>query len=367
MIAILAYIALLFSLLQLGVALANLFTKERLPENGPGKAREVSVLIPVRDEASNIPFLLNDLLHLPESPLEILLCDDHSQDDTFRIVSEIAVHHPQVRIFKGDALPAGWQGKNFACYQLAQKARGKYLLFLDADVRLSGHCIGRSVGFAEKYHTGLLSVFPRQLLLSPGEKATVPVMTYILLTLLPLSLVYRVKDQSALTAANGQYMFFETDTYRTIQPHREVRHCPVEDMAIATLYKKNRIPVACLTGIKEISCRMYHSAGEAIRGFSRSIAAFFGGSIVLAILFWFFTSWGWIFILLSFSWQGLLFYLLLRILLRSIVALACQQSVKDNLLWAACQQINMAFMLVQAIRSKTSGKQEWKGRNIFNS
>lgn len=362
---ILSIIVILFTLMQLTVALINLTGNRRLPATGLTTLSDVSILIPARNEAGNLPVLLNDLLQLPARPLEILICDDHSTDATFTLAAHIAAHHPHLRIFQSEMLPPGWQGKNFACYQLARQAKGRYLLFIDADVRISGTDIQRTLSLMQNLKTGLLSVFPCQIMLTDGEKNTVPLMTYILLTLLPLPFVYRITEQSALAAANGQYMLFEASAYRQLQPHRQVRHSAVEDIAISRYYKKQGQPVACLTGFAGISCRMYPSRTAAIRGFARNIAAFFGGSLGVAALFWLLTSWGWIPIALYLSWSGLIIYLFVRFTIRAIVSLTCRQPVAGNLFRAFAQQGNMLLILLQAWHTRRIGHQEWKGRNIL--
>lgn len=363
---ILSGIIFVFLLIQLTVAISN----ARIPiPRTPAKVTDspsLSILIPARNEEKNLPCLLQDLLQQEIPPLEILVCDDHSSDRTYLEASCLAAIHPVIRVFKGEKLPPGWLGKNFVCEQLAHKARGNYLLFLDADVRIGAKAIAPILSEAIRLKTGLLSVFPRQSMLSPGEKSTVPLMTYILLTLLPLSLVYKIAGQSALAAANGQFMMFEATAYRQVQPHRVKRHEAVEDIAIARLYKKSGYRVACLTGLPDVSCRMYTGHREAIRGFARSIAGFFGGSLVLAFLFWLLTCWGWLPVLVAFSWPGLILYLGLRSVVRLLVARKACQSPAVNLRWSIPQQYNFAFILLKALQSRISKKMIWKDRNILN-
>lgn len=363
---ILAGIVIGFLFIQLGVALSNWLSQTPLPQNGRQIIRQTSILIPARNEEKNLPLLLSDLLKQAYPPLEIIICDDHSEDDTYSVVNQLATQHPNIRIFRSAELPDGWLGKNFACYQLARRARGNYLLFLDADVRIGKDGIDPLLRVAQELQAGLLSVFPRQIMQTNGEKATVPLMTYILLTLLPLSLVYKIADQSALAAANGQFMLFQADSYHRLQPHREVRDNAVEDIAISRLYKKAGMRVACLTGIRDISCRMYTSRHQAIDGFARNIAGFFGNSLILGFLFWVFTGWGWLITGLAFGWKILFFYFGLRAIVRILVARTCHQSLAVNLIGSIAQQWNMGFILFRAFLGRRRKHQEWKGRNILN-
>src|SRR5690606_20443965 len=108
----------------------------------------------------------------------------------------------------GEELPAGWTGKNWACYQLAARAKGKYLLFLDADVAVSPDAIQSAVFEFEGKNVQMLSVFPTQKIKSPGEWLIVPLMDWLILTFLPLLRVYK-SARPSISAANGQFILFD--------------------------------------------------------------------------------------------------------------------------------------------------------------
>jgi glycosyltransferase involved in cell wall biosynthesis len=106
----------------------------------------VSVLIPARNEASGIAISLEYLLKSDHPNFEILILDDHSDDGTADIVSEFARKDNRVRLLRSKPLPEGWNGKQHACWQLAQLANQRWLLFLDADVHVSPDAISRNHG-----------------------------------------------------------------------------------------------------------------------------------------------------------------------------------------------------------------------------
>ena len=145
MITTLAYIVVGFGILRLVIATLNLLLQERLPQP---KSREslpsLSVLIPARNEAHNIEALLSDLTHVEsECLLEIIVCDDASEDSTAELVKTWMQRDSRIRLISSSGPPSGWLGKNHACHLLSRQARGRYLLFLDADVRLSPAFIER--------------------------------------------------------------------------------------------------------------------------------------------------------------------------------------------------------------------------------
>ena len=85
-----------------------------------------SLLIPARDEEDNLRRHLPRLLALRGARVEVLILDDHSRDGTARVAAAFARGAPfPVRVLSGAPLPPGWLGKNWACHQLSQAARGE--------------------------------------------------------------------------------------------------------------------------------------------------------------------------------------------------------------------------------------------------
>ena len=123
---------------------------------------QVSVLIPARNEAVSIGPALETVLSSAHPEFEVLVLDDHSEDQTVNIVQAFASCDPRVKLLRSKALPEGWNGKQHACWQLANAASFDRLLFLDADVRLSSDAIGRCVAEQQLRQAPLISGFPMQ-------------------------------------------------------------------------------------------------------------------------------------------------------------------------------------------------------------
>lgn len=359
----LAYIILGFTAIQLIISLINLLFRQNFQYEKTTEAL-VSVLIPARNEEANISNLLNDILQQDYNNIEVIVFDDQSADDTAEIVHGFHESDSRVSLIGSEGLPEGWFGKNYACHCLAQKAGGEFFLFLDADVRISKTTIGKAIHQAEMKGLGLLSVFPKQSMLTMAEELTVPMMNYILLTLLPLIMVNKSSFVS-LSAANGQFMLFRSDIYRRILPHREMKDKRAEDIEISKLYKKNRIKTACLAARPDISCRMYTGFDEAINGFSKNVIMFFGGSFMLAILFWIITTLGFVPVLLTSGMTGLAIYLASVAAIRIFVSITSSQPVLKNVIFHFPQQFLLGIIILRAARNKLRRQYTWKGRNIY--
>src|SRR5574344_656669 len=359
---VLVYISFGFLCLQLINVLVNYIFRQPLSGNGREDSALVSMLIPARDEEVNIGNLLEALSKMGGDNIEIIVCNDNSTDGTERVVLEYAAKDSRVRLIQSGDMPKDWLGKNFACYQLAGAAGGKHLRFVDADVVLSGAVVSDAVAYAQRFGIGLLSVFPKQIKKTTGEKKSVPLMNFILLTLLPLVFV-RVSPFKSHSAANGQFMLFDADTYREYQPHERFKESAVEDIAIARFLKGREINTACVTGEERIECRMYHSYQDSLKGFSKNIFSFFGNSPFLAFLFWILSSFG-IIPVLMFDGFLTLVYLLGVVLVQMIYAMTCKQNVADTLRYFRANLFFMLRVMIQALRVKRKGSYLWKGRNI---
>lgn len=358
-----AYFVLLFALIQLLVALINLIFSQNFNAQVDESVGLVSVLIPARNEEHNILNLLVDLQKQTYKHLEIIVFDDQSTDQTAELVSEIAKFDARVRLVKSNTLPEGWLGKNWACHSLGKEAEGDFLLFIDADVRLDENAVAGSLGYLQRTKSKLLSVFPKQLLLSFGEKSVVPIMNYILLTLLPLILV-RYGRFTSLSAANGQFMLFEAKKYKEMMPHEKMKAEKVEDIKISRLYKSEKLNVACVADNKDITCRMYQNYSESVHGFSKNLIMFFGNSYLVAVLFWLITTLGFVPVLLTLPFFYFLVLTAMVILTRIIVSIISHQSIINNLMYLIIQQIIIGVIIVTSFLLKKNAKMEWKGRKI---
>lgn len=360
---ILVYIVFGFAVLQFGVSLVNFIFSQKLPQADRCFQPLISVLIPARNEEKNIGDLLHDLNRQVYQNIEILVYNDQSTDKTANIVLEAIKTDPRIRLLQSEGLPDGWTGKNHACFSLSKQAMGKYLLFLDADVRLSGEIIPKAVTMMQIHRLKLLSIFPKQVMKTHGEAFTVPVMNYVLLTLLPLILVRKLQFHS-LSAANGQFMLFDSETYQTLQPHQNLRNRRVEDIETARMYKLNKQRIACLTGSNEIRCRMYTNYPEAVNGLSRSVLMFFGNSAVLAVLFWMLVTFGFVLVAFELPMKELLIYFSILVTTRVLTSAGSRQNILQNIAFGFIQKISLGIMIGKAIRSRSKKNLEWKGRLV---
>ncbi len=362
----LAYFILFFGLIRMLVALVNLITRVGFPQKiNPDYKPFVSVLIPARNEEKNIGALLTDVAGFSYPNFEVIIYDDNSTDRTALIIEKFAQENSKFQLIKGSELPQGWLGKNHACHKLANAAKGNLLLFLDADVRVKNTFIEKMIAYQHKYKLSLLSVFPMQLMPVAETRRAVPLMNWILLSLLPLVLI-RLSSWKSFSAANGQCMLFDADVYKKLKPHEHFRNNPVEDIEILRYFKKQKLKTATILGDEHIQCTMYHSMNEAINGFSKNVFRFFGGSATVTVLFGMLTTLAPLLVLIMGGWIFLIAYLTIISLIRIFVSLASKQNVAQNLWLMPLQQYIFLTIIINALNQRKNKSLIWKDRKILS-
>jgi glycosyltransferase involved in cell wall biosynthesis len=252
------------------VLLVNLGLFPVLREGQDGPFPEVSLLVPVRNEAHNLPKTLPGLLR--QGVGEVLILDDGSTDGTSGVVEALARGDGRVRLIPGKPKPEGWVGKAWACHQLAQAARGEVLVFTDADVSWREGGIGAVLAFMRREGAGLASVYPRQVTPTLPERTLLPLIDDALLCYLPYPLVRTPFPQAA--AANGQVMAFRREAYRAAGGHAAVRGEVLEDVRLAQRAKAQGVRLAVALGGRWVAVRMYRSYAEMVEGLGKNLIEF---------------------------------------------------------------------------------------------
>jgi glycosyltransferase involved in cell wall biosynthesis len=359
---IFVWITIIFMLIRLTVVLVNLITWPLLPMKNTGTEPFISLLIPARNEEENIVNLLNDIEQQPYKNIEVIVYNDESTDKTGALVKNFARQSSYtISLIEGKGLHEGWLGKNYACDQLAKQAKGDYLLFLDADVKVEENLLTHAAGYAQKHKLELLSIFPQQMMFSWGEKLTVPLMNWILVSFLPMRLIQYNKRPS-FSAANGQFMLFNAAVYKQHTFHQTFKNHPVEDIAILRRMKELKLKTATLLSSGQIKCRMYQSFWEGVHGFSKNFIQFFGGNSFTLILFLLIISFGPWAIFFHFGLSSIVFYFLGVMVIKLLVAVLSKQSTSMNLILLPFHFIVLWIISIQSIFVKRRGKLFWKGR-----
>ena len=249
----------------------NLRSLHRLGKNDgelPDTLPLISILIPARNEESNIKNCLESLRRQDYPYYEILVLDDSSSDRTAAIVEEISEIDSRIRLLKGMPLPQGWAGKSYACYQLSLEAKGSWLLFTDADTIHAPEMLKSALAYSHNHGISLLSGFPLQNTVSFVQRVAIPMMYFFILSCVPLWWVQRSRKPRPGVAI-GQFLCFKADDYRAIGGHEAVKSRILEDvwLGFEIVRRGKRHGIVDLTGM--VSCRMYERLGPLWEGLGK--------------------------------------------------------------------------------------------------
>lgn len=348
------------------IALTNVLSLPRLMPNKSKETSFVSILIPARNEAAVIEKTLSHLLKQDYASYEVILLDDNSTDGTQQIVKKIADSQTKLEIVSGKPLPSGWMGKNWACHQLSQHAKGDILIFTDADVIWQPNALGTIVHQMEQHQADLFTVWPTQETHTSGERLTVPLMAMVIIAYLPVLLTHH-SPFSIDAAANGQCMAWRRKAYKQVGRHEIVAGNVLEDVTLARLAKSKGLKVRMADGNRLVGCRMYTDWSSVRDGYAKNILAGYGNSVTMLLaatvfhLLVFVAPFIWLFIPEYTIWS--LALIIIGISLRMLSAAFTHQRLLDALL-LPLSVLLMTRIAFQAIWWHYTGTTRWKGRNI---
>ncbi|MFZ0323987.1 MAG: glycosyltransferase family A protein, partial [Actinomycetes bacterium] len=192
----------------------------------------------------------------------------------------VVQHHVEdderVRLVSGRGEPPdGWNGKAWACRQLAEQATGDVLVFVDADVVLERPAVAAAVDLLRRLRLDLVSPYPRQEAMTAGERLVQPLLQWSWLSLLPLA-VAEHSSRPSLAAANGQFLVVDAAAYARADGHRAVRDQVVDDVALLRAVKRAGGRGTVVDGTHLATCRMYNGWQDLEAGYTKSLWAAFG-------------------------------------------------------------------------------------------
>ena len=251
----------------------------------------VAVCIPARNERENIEACVRSVLASREVDVRAYVYDDESTDGTGEILARLAAEDARVVVVPRRALPTGWNGKQHACFRMAEHGLAydpalEWFLFTDADVRFEADAVARALGFAQRANAALVSTVPREVTGSVGEMLLIPLIHFVLMGYLPFGRMRATLDPAA-SAACGQFILVSRAAYRASGGHEGFRDSMHDGVKFPRAVRRAGLRTDLYDGTESVSCHMYRGFSQTWRGFAKN--AFEGlGSLGLLI---FITVW----------------------------------------------------------------------------
>ncbi len=278
------------------LTLSNLREYTPPPPPDAGVPPHVTAIVPARNEEAGIAACVESLLHQTDVVLHVLVVDDGSTDATAAIVLALAERDARLQLLPSTALPAGWNGKQHACWQGAQASTSPLLCFLDADVRLAPQALARMAylllrgdgrpGPAASNGTGLVSGFPLEETGTTLEWLLLPLIHFVLLGLLPIALL-RTTTTPGFAAGCGQFLLVDRAAYTASGGHAAIRETMHDGLRLPRLLRQHGFATRLADLTHLARCRMYSSNAATWKGLSKNATEGLAapGAIVPATLF----------------------------------------------------------------------------------
>lgn len=221
----------------------------------------LSIIIPARNEEKTIPNLLRSLMSQIKAGDEVVVVDDHSEDNTSAVAEREGA-----TVIKSKEMPPGWTGKTWACYQGAQSATGEILLFLDADTIIENDGLDRIIDCYAGIG-GVLSIQPYHKMRKLYEQLSA---FFNLVAMGSFTVFGRMVKPIGLfgpVIALRKELYFESGGFE------KVKGAILEDLAFGNEFKKKGVKLYCYGGRHAISFRMYPGGiSQLITGWSKGFA-----------------------------------------------------------------------------------------------
>lgn len=222
------------------------FLKKRPARENQETDLSISVIIPARDEEQNIQHLLKSLHNQLAQPLDIIVVNDGSQDQTAQVAAHLGAN-----VINAEELPPGWKGKSWACHQGAQHARGEWLLFLDADLLLEKEALSSLLELNDTKTTAF-SIYPYHSI----DKFYEEFSSFFNVLMLAGSNAYSPLRKSK-PLLFGQCLFVRKNHYFKIGTHESIKDEILENFQLSKQFENHGISCLSLLGKNLISMRMF--------------------------------------------------------------------------------------------------------------
>ncbi len=211
----------------------------------------VSIIVAARNEEKNIVRCLDALLALnyPSERLEILVGDDGSQDATYELLTGFSAKHQHIFITRITENIPSQKAKANVLAQLCEKAKGDFLFFTDADIKVPYNWIEEMLaGFSPQ--VGLVSGITA--IEGDGFFSKCQSMDWIF----ALGMVKVVNQLGYSVTAVGNNMAIRKDAYDAVGGYAQIPFSITEDLEMLKQIKKKGYAARQLFSVKVLAWSM---------------------------------------------------------------------------------------------------------------
>lgn len=235
----------------------------------------VCVIVPAHNEESCIGLVAASVCRqeYPGERLSMVFALDRCTDGTERVLREALGEEVDSRaeIVRIAACPDGWAGKVNAMWTAvmqSEKARSAdVLLFADADTVFDPTCLKACLGLMKHRGLEMLSLLSTLTRDKWFERIAQPVAGMELVRMYPITRTNFPNQERPF--ANGQFIMIRREAYERFEGHKAVHWAVLEDVELARVADRAKVPLGVFLADGQLLCRMYTNWAEFRRGWKR--------------------------------------------------------------------------------------------------
>lgn len=309
------YAVLIFLVLRFSVTLFNFLSNPKLGYYGKHFTDKVSIIIVADHSGANVQGLLDSIEQQDYIHIEVLVQGHESETE------------------------------------LAARASGRYLLFLDAATTIHRGLINSLVYRTKVFNLAVLGVLPTLKPSNVLEYCIYPLNYFVLLNLLPLRLV-RLSDLPAFAAGSSDCLFFDASVYKGYNWHRQFGKPGWTGTDMIKLVKQQQLKAEVLLGNRFV----YSNPGvKDLEGLAARLLANFGSNIFVALIYLSLVIAGPLFVLFNFDPALAALPIGLIFLSRIMIAFLTAQKPFFNVLLHPIQMLLLFVLLLKGIWMRMLG------------
>ncbi|MDP6907968.1 MAG: glycosyltransferase [Flavobacteriales bacterium] len=227
-------------------------------EPNKGSTIGVSILVAARNETNNIETTIENLLsqNYPSELLEVIVIDDHSEDDTLEKCNRLKEKHPRLQVISGQQ----GKGKKAALKAGIDQAKFPIVATVDADCRIPSEWLKTMMG-NWKYETTKMLLGP--VVLQPTKTLFQQVQSLEMLSIMGLTGGSAAFGEPIM--ANGANIIFDKSAFENIGGYTDNGNPSGDD--VFTMLKFNEKWAGSVQFVKDYRAVVHTNPQESFSGF----------------------------------------------------------------------------------------------------
>lgn len=235
----------------------------------PGEWPFVSFVVPVRDEERGIRTAVASFCNQDYPAFEVIVVNDRSVDQTPQILAQLQSRFPNLTVVQGEDPPEGWLGKPNALETGLSRAKGDWILMVDADAVHAPDLLRQAMAYGLWEDAGMVVVRPRHVTDGVLEAVLMSGVNFFFFVATPMFLV-RYSNSALFATGSPVFNLIRRDALEACGGFAYLKQAVVDDLEIGFRGKRagHRLAVVFAGGL--IGHRMYNGARQTVQGFAKT-------------------------------------------------------------------------------------------------